>query len=653
MRQDYLDLVRCALPEDMSLSELGLECDAMLTDENLNIILESRLRACSRLNWQAYLENYSDIKLAAIDPVRHFVEHGIFEGRKLFSWHSLGSRLEPGCTAPTDSVSVIVAVTQSGANIRKSLQSILSQEFGNFELCVILSLLKPVSRMFSEVAAPFMNKIEIIPLPSDTPLHQARLRAVEKAGGAYIMFMDTRFVYPSNALSEAWKQILKGCDFVSIGACSPEDETEGKSPQDEHRDVRSIKIYKNKELRESQSIFDIGEPSINNKMFESGFIRSIFEQMGSEYSGGASDLFESLFSVLNARTICGLSLPLRRLPPDKAEASAFQAASLAGATAQVAIPEKLRSLILAQIPHQLPVIKLAALERQVAALDSLKDACGPLQSLVSAYGAIDVAICIPRAFFYTPGRAAELIDDYHPLWESRPSAALPPRAAILLPDGADIAGCCLASRMGTALAVSGVEILGIIYGPTDFEICAESGIKVAYMGNRAEYEPERTTNMRDLGMRLKESAINLLFYINPLGTRSFWDIALARLLNIDVIGVCAANFNQEIARRSQGMRHADLIKSFKCLAKLACPDISSEIYYRARGVDALYIPAIAFAQCNSFSGEDSAAAQEDHWREFPASIGGYAICSPLNPRLPKFYQATLRSLARHAGGSIA
>lgn len=85
----FWDLVKLALPEDVHPRELLALSPQKWWDEKPYLASAHALRKSPRINWDAYLARYDDVQQSGMDPCLHYFKHGIFEDRKLISWHKL------------------------------------------------------------------------------------------------------------------------------------------------------------------------------------------------------------------------------------------------------------------------------------------------------------------------------------------------------------------------------------------------------------------------------------------------------------------------------------------------------------------------------------------------------------------------------------
>lgn len=78
-------VIHQSLPTDVSITDI-FGCDnSMYAGLGMEEMIVA-LRNCKRLNWRNYLERYDDVRHANIDPVEHFIKHGIYENRNIYSY---------------------------------------------------------------------------------------------------------------------------------------------------------------------------------------------------------------------------------------------------------------------------------------------------------------------------------------------------------------------------------------------------------------------------------------------------------------------------------------------------------------------------------------------------------------------------------------
>lgn len=130
------DLVIQCLPLDMDIRELATYGKKEWWENNIYLACIYALRKCSRINWDAYLETYPDVKNSRIDPVLHFMKYGIYEGRKLKSRHPF-QKFSTIKSFHAPKVSVIVPSYNNAIFLDKCIRSLIEQTLQDIEIIIV------------------------------------------------------------------------------------------------------------------------------------------------------------------------------------------------------------------------------------------------------------------------------------------------------------------------------------------------------------------------------------------------------------------------------------------------------------------------------------------------------------------------------------
>lgn len=207
---DYFDLVKLALPVDVRDRELIDLAPEKWWKDNSRLASAYALRKSPRINWKAYREQNPDVKDAGVDPCLHFLQDGIYEGRKLTSWHPL--KQADRDDAPD--ISVVVASYDNAVYIGKCLESLVNQTHANIEIIVVddasqdstKSIISAYQQRDSRIKAFFNEKNE--------GTFRTRKRGVFEASGTYVLFIDGDDFLAHDACEKVIAEISKGYDMV-------------------------------------------------------------------------------------------------------------------------------------------------------------------------------------------------------------------------------------------------------------------------------------------------------------------------------------------------------------------------------------------------------------------------------------------------------
>lgn len=209
----FFALIKSALPEDMHPDELlGCVPPEMWRKMPYEAAVIA-LRNCPRLNWDAYLERNPDVRASGMEPYLHYVAHGVYEGRRLISWHTLKKVEEPGRPL----VSIVIINYNNRHFLRKSLGSVTCQTLKDLEIIVVDDCSTDGSlKIINEYAAQD-ERIKVLVNEQNSGTLFSRKRGTLGATGRYLMFLDSDDYLEPDACEIATTAIAHGYDIVKFG----------------------------------------------------------------------------------------------------------------------------------------------------------------------------------------------------------------------------------------------------------------------------------------------------------------------------------------------------------------------------------------------------------------------------------------------------
>lgn len=202
-----------ALPEDVHPRELLVLSPQKWWDEKPYLATAHALRKSPRINWEAYLARYDDVRQSGMDPCLHYLKHGIFEGRKLISWHPLRVPKRK----PYPLVSILVANYNNALFLKKCIDSLTRQTLQDLEIIVVDDASTDESQSIIKNLANSDDRIKYIFHDNNRGLFAARKTGVLAAHGRYVMFVDSDDFLVSRACEIAATKISLGYDAVRFG----------------------------------------------------------------------------------------------------------------------------------------------------------------------------------------------------------------------------------------------------------------------------------------------------------------------------------------------------------------------------------------------------------------------------------------------------
>lgn len=207
---DFFDLVKNALPADVEPKELLELVPAALWKKSPRAASAYALRKTPRINWQAYRERNPEVKASEIDPCLHFLRSGIYEGKKLISWHPLKTANNPN--APL--FSIIIANCNNELHIGKCLRSAVSQTLENIEIIVVDDASTDNSPRIIQEYASRDRRIKAILKDKNGGLFMTRKIGIMAASGQYLTFLDGDDFLDISACQTLYNAIVLGYDIV-------------------------------------------------------------------------------------------------------------------------------------------------------------------------------------------------------------------------------------------------------------------------------------------------------------------------------------------------------------------------------------------------------------------------------------------------------
>lgn len=228
----FYEMVKMVLPDDMTPYEFEQYATDDLWKKNSENACLCALKNCQRINWEAYLERYGDVKRAGIDAFEHFVKNGVFERRKLISWHPLKKFDKQDDIL----ISVLIASYNNDIYLIKAIESVIRQTLENIEIIIVDDASSDESIKIIKKYASLDKRIKYILSNENSGTYMTRKKGVMAATGRYIMFLDCDDYLAPNACEIAYNEIKKGFDIVKFGAhvvnnCKAEDKVISNSVQ--------------------------------------------------------------------------------------------------------------------------------------------------------------------------------------------------------------------------------------------------------------------------------------------------------------------------------------------------------------------------------------------------------------------------------------
>lgn len=584
------DIVAKALPFDASAAEFRGLVDEEMWRKNPLVATAMALAKSPALDWRAYLATYPDVSKTGINPILHFLQHGLHEGRRLFSKHPSG-RARPHSGSPK--VSVIIPNYNNAVYLEKCLNSVARQTLRDIEIIAVDDGSTDDSLAIIRRFAAKEPRLKLIEHGGNKSLHMARKTGIMAASGEFIMFLDADDFYQANACEKAYEAIIKGYDFVcfKINVIDHGILTPGE--------IRQTMAWFNAIPEGEYSGSEIKDMSLEDTLLNISFCAKIgsaaiykeaFAELADDYLTNWEDLYEFLAVAKRARRM--LAIGDRLYNYNRGAGGSFFDGSLAKSRRYMrmgGIYKYIEGYCLANnMGRYLKSLKKRVFDSSANALfkSGSPDLAGEwLRALGEQFGAADTACGIMKANFRQWRQAAAKIAAL--ALSTRPIRRIGIFYYTLCAGGVQ-------TTIGTLcqiLVEKGYEVC-LFVEERELAIALPPGIRIFYIASSFGEELQVERHIRSLADALVEANIDLMLHMAEHSPSLVWDALLLKLMNIPVAAFFATNYIAGLALKGE-YGHHDTLASLRCCDKVFCLSLRIELYLKIQGIDAVYIPTPA------------------------------------------------------------
>lgn len=594
------DIVRRALPDDIDPANLRQACPEKLWQLDPRQACGTALRKCDLLDWNAYLTNNEDVKNAAIDPVKHFLDYGIIEHRKLFSRHELCGNKESNSDNPK--VSVIVPNYNNALYLEKCFNSLVHQTLHDIEIIVVDDCSTDNSLEIIKRFAESDNRIIIIRHETNLSLHMVRKTGVNYAHGDYIMFLDSDDFYELNACEKAWQAISLGYDLVCYKTHSISHNY--TTIQQAHRD----EIWRNRMPAGEYSRIELLDAIFKDRLIpisswakicSTPLCKKAFAMLEDGYYANYEDLYEMLSVISLVRKgaviddmLCNhvLGVGGSRMDGSPEQCQRYMRMGKLFAPIQ-------RFAETNRLNRYIEPIKTLLFQSSVRIFieygRSLPDwARQWLPELATQFGALYTALSLLAMWRNNPHGLAEKI--------VLPFPGPPPVDAsgninekkigifyyFLGPGGIEtsVRNICF------SLCEHGYEVTVFIEEKSDYDVKLPDGVRLCRLQSTDYKLAGAEAHLRDLYDEVKNTGITTMFYMATYKPITIFDLILLKTMNIGVIGSHRTNLACDLINQSITTPLWHRLNLFRLMDKVFCLSPQAELFLRANSIDAVCIP---------------------------------------------------------------
>lgn len=586
-----LNLIANALPADLPMDEIIALAPEELWEEAPDEAAIQALSSHPRINWEAYLNHYPDLKAARVDLCPHFIRNGIFENRKLISWHPLKKPEKEN--APL--ISVIIANYNNGLYLAHCIASVSQQTLGNIEIVVIDDASTDNSVQLMLMAAKKDQRIRLLQNSKNLGTYLTRKIAANQAQGRYLLFLDSDDWLSSDACERLAEVMNAGYDIVAFAfkfiitsnyiQCSPE-QLEKQFSGGEYQ------IYNSQEMIEQIFTKKSIRWNLCGKIFLRELVVSAFEDIPEGRYTMAEDTLSMLGIARLARTLYkipdtlyyynygqGISAPEIRKSDFKRYLNLGNTIKAIGA---YAAKHKLnidfntinRMHCHSSIWKWLTTVPDESLTYYYELLKSQYGFDTLLSLLMEYFSNLNNLVILAE-------KLKKCIPDTTPI---RPDIQ-----HVCLIVSRNICALQHASRMAAWLASNHLQIT--ILGD---ERCFESELfpanaEVASLMPTSGMYAEMHGRMSDLTKYLKDSKFDLAIHMAEDDNCQLWDMLLLHHYLIPVIAVNLQDFSYDFMPNVDIYAKKRKTSAFSCAQSVICVSRSQEAYLRSLGINGQYL----------------------------------------------------------------
>lgn len=596
-KQTLSDLLRDALPEDMTLAELmsaysEYQCPPLSMDT-----VATALRKNRRINWRAYVANNQEVLNARISPIKHFLQHGLYEGGKLWSHHPLKMTGKRYPDAPK--VSVVIPNYNNALYLSKCLESLIGQTLKKIEIIIVDDNSQDDSR---EIITAYMrndSRIKMVSHSLNLGTHMSRKSGVFVASGDYVMFLDPDDYYMPFACEIAWKYAIKGYDIVdfNLNVISHTNLTPDKIKQAENWYNRYASgIYPGTNLLNTMIVDRSLFFPLCNKIFDRYVCLAGFELTENCHLKTTEDLYEFMAISLFARSFLKVEDKLYCYNRGVGGSCFVQTSARAvRGMHNGKIIDPLQTFINKYgLDHYTEHIRWRAFESSLYGLDKFKSIWIKkyIQRISKYYGILYTVKAIMRIYLSNPGviinqitRANMAVEVQH----EDVSAGI----GIVCSNLSDYSNRLLLNNICVSLLSHGYHITIIVSGELNSEVLLPSTVELKQITQASPSVERESLHLEQLFNVVQDSKIKYMLFTNTESKQLIWDILLLNLLDIHVIGLLASNYPEFLEQfKDKSFAPETWMRTLQCLDKLVCASRITELNLRLRDICAESIPGL-------------------------------------------------------------
>lgn len=588
---ELFDLVRASLPRGFDADKIKGACPVEAWLQDSSHACKQAVASSPWLDWNAYLAENSDVKEAGVDPAAHFLEHGVFEGRKLHVITFVDEIKGVGENRPK--VSVIMPNYNDADHIGGAIASARAQTLSDIEIIVADDGSTDASPGILRGIAAEEPRLKLLESGQRQSQHMARKKAVEAASGRYIMFLDADDALAPNACELAYAAVATGWDIVCFNAAISAEDAKPER-------IASFEKYINRGadgcfegIQILENIFHKKEISdlLWNKIYEANLCKRAFREMPDGFHTFQEDIYETFALASKAKNLKKIpdKLYVYRLPR-RSGPLRFSASSANGGGPGDIWKSVSRFLEKNDLRIYRKDLEKRFLDDLIANWASLRDPKAITEvfnKLAINFGAENLVTHIVGAYFKDWIKIARVFRYYEPSWIQK--NAHPRTIGVLYEELYKGDATAHVMALLSALNDGGYDIVLFLEKCHPENGPAPDFARVAYAPLEWYGEMETRGHIFALGEVLKQNPVDAMICPACWNNAQLWQTMLLRHYGVPVIFYNLSPFYERFVSDDMDYDLKNQLAVFHCADKLICQSHLAESFYRINGIDAKFI----------------------------------------------------------------
>lgn len=552
-----------------------------------NALLAAAVGLRSLINWRSYLEAYPDVAAENINPLRHFLLHGVHEGRKLMLLPEFAVLTQP-------QVSVVYCNYNDADYIPQSLGSLLAQSLKNIEVIAVDNCSPDNSLEIIQNMAARDGRVRPLPQSDNLSLHMARKNGVAAARGKFVMFLDSDDYYHPDACKKAYDAAIWGYDIVSFGANAIFQGSADSIPNwdiDAWLNKGKGKEYFGQAIMEAMFMEYTFSSILWNKIYEVEYAKRAFAMMEDGIFHGGQDRYEMIVLTHNATSALEIRDRLYNYrygdgisttaDPRRSTIHRLECGKLVEPIKRYCLKHGLvkygERVIWESKRNAVTFFVRECPERNVTEFFKI---------IADQYGILGVVDYLQSHFGKEWKAVADKFQHYAP-------AAMPATAKKhigILFNAFQFGGVeSVLLNMMRYFLDAGNEVTLFLRASHSNTLKLDPRIKIVYLGMWS-FGEAKTSHIYQLYEYVTRFAVDIMYYHDWSNDEMLWDLMILKYLNIPTIVFQHVSFELLLKYLETEYNLENRLAVYRCADQLICLSRYTELFLRVNGINAQYVP---------------------------------------------------------------